>query len=126
MFSGVTEYSGCNAGDPHVGFFWEVLKDFSHEERAALLRFTWGRSRLPLTAASFSQRFKIQSFGRAPADMYLPVAHTCFFSLELPAYSSIDVMREKLRYAIFNAVAVDLDTTTVGMQAMQLGWEAED
>lgn len=49
------------------------------------------RTRLPLTAEGFSQRFKLQSFGRSPADDYLPVAHTCFFSLELPAYSSLEV-----------------------------------
>lgn len=49
------------------------------------------RTRLPLTAEGFSQRFKLQSFSRSPADDYLPVAHTCFFSLELPAYSSLEV-----------------------------------
>jgi HECT-domain (ubiquitin-transferase) len=30
------------------------------------------------------------------------VAHTCFFSLELPAYSSLEVMTKKLLYAIYN------------------------
>ncbi|CAN0415032.1 unnamed protein product, partial [Laminaria digitata] len=49
------------------------------------------RTRLPLTAEGFSQRFKLQNFERSPADDYLPVAHTCFFSLELPAYSSLEV-----------------------------------
>jgi ubiquitin-protein ligase E3 A len=33
-------------------------------------------------------------------DDRLPSAHTCFNHLLLPAYSSIDVMRVKLRYAI--------------------------
>lgn len=56
-------------------------------------RFAWGRSRLPLSAEQFSQSFKIQAFARAPADAYLPVAHTCFFSLELPRYSSREVCR---------------------------------
>jgi hypothetical protein len=52
--------------------------------------------------ASFSQKFKIQRFTKAPADRYYPVAHTCFFTLELPAYSSAKLMRERLRYAIHN------------------------
>lgn len=56
-------------------------------------RFAWGRSRLPLSAEQFNQPFKIQAFARAPADAYLPVAHTCFFSLELPRYSSREVCR---------------------------------
>lgn len=54
-------------------------------------RFAWGRSRLPLSADQFHQAFKIQAFARTPADAYLPVAHTCFFSLELPRYSSREV-----------------------------------
>lgn len=73
-------------------------------------RFVWGRSRLPLTAAGFkTQKFRIQQFNRTPPDQYMPVAHTCFFSLELPRYSSLQVTREKLRYAIFNCQAIDGD-----------------
>jgi hypothetical protein len=87
------------------------------------VRFTWGRSRLPLTAAGFTQRFKIQSFGRSPADAYFPVSHTCFFSLELPQYSSLDIMKERLRYAIFNCTAIDGDDTSTGMAAAAMGWE---
>ena len=30
----------------------------------------------------------------------LPVAHTCFFQLELPQYSSEQIMRERLLVAI--------------------------
>ena len=86
--------------DKHVRYFWQALKEFNNEERSALIRFTWGRSRLPLTAAGFTQNFKIQSFGRTPADSYFPVAHTCFFSLELPAYSSLEVMKSKLRWVV--------------------------
>jgi ubiquitin-protein ligase E3 A len=33
-------------------------------------------------------------------DTRLPSAHTCFNHLLLPAYSSLEVMRDKLRYAI--------------------------
>lgn len=87
------------------------------------MRFTWGRSRLPLTAAAFSQRFKIQAFSKRPADVYFPVAHTCFFSLELPAYSSLEIMKEKLRYAIFNCEAIDGDDTSTGMAVAAMGWE---
>lgn len=54
-------------------------------------RFTWGRSRLPASAGQFAQPFKIQAFAKSPPDAYLPVAHTCFFSLELPRYSTRQV-----------------------------------
>ena len=78
---------------------------------------------MPLNSSAFTQRFKLQNFQHSPADNYFPVAHTCFWSLELPAYSSEEVLREKLRYAIFNCMAIDGDDTEVGMRAAELGWE---
>ena len=50
----------------------------------------------------------------------------CFFSLELPRYSSLEIMKEKLRYAIFNCTAIDGDDTSMGMAAAALGWEEEE
>lgn len=94
LLESTTQYSSCSASDRHIRLFWTALRSFSHEERSLFLRFVWGRSRLPLTAAAFTQRFTLQTFGRTPADSYLPVSHTCFFSLELPAYSSEEVMAE--------------------------------
>jgi len=123
LLKSVTEYSSCSSTDTHIQYFWQILEEFSEEERSTFLRFVWGRSRLPLTADGFSQRFKLQLFGKQPADQYLPVAHTCFFSLEFPSYSSLEVAKEKLRYAIYNCQAIDGDDTSVGMQAAALGWE---
>ena len=82
-----------------------------------------GRSRLPLNAEAFPQRMKILNFNKEPPDSYFPVAHTCFFQCELPAYSTIEIMRSKLRYAIFNCTAIDGDDTGVGMAAAAMGWE---
>ena len=109
LLESVTEYSNCSARDPHVQFFWQVVNSFTNEERSALIRFTWGRSRLPITKDGFKERFKILKSYRQPADAQFPVAHTCFFSLELPAYSSVEVMKERLQFAIFNCEAIDGD-----------------
>ena len=91
LLQSTVEYErGCASTDTHVLWFWEILKsDFSLEDKKAFIRFVWGRSRLPLTKAGFTQPFKIQGFSRASAhsggaDSYLPVSHTCFFSIELP------------------------------------------
>jgi len=123
LLESITEYSSCASTDRHVRFFWQAMEEFSNEERSALVRFAWGRSRLPLTAAAFTQRFKIQGFGRSPADSYFPVAHTCFFSLELPPYTNLEVCKQKLRYAIFNCEAIDGDDTSTGMAVAAMGWE---
>ena len=93
--------------------FWSVLRSFDDAERSAFLRFVWARSRLPPSSAEFHQKFKIQSAvgdgPKADPDAYLPKAHTCFFSLNLPRYTSHEVMARKLRYAMSNCVEMDAD-----------------
>ncbi|CAE7895047.1 Herc2, partial [Symbiodinium sp. KB8] len=79
-----TSYSGCSASDPHIAYFWEAMEEFTPKERAMYLRFVWGRSRLPLTSAGF-------------------------FSIELPAYTSKEKLKEKLSYAFTNCLAIDTD-----------------
>ena len=71
------------------------------------------------------RRFKLQSCHLSPPDDYYPVAHTCFFSLELPAYSSLEITKDKLRYAVYNCMAIDGDDTEVGIAAGNMGWESE-
>jgi hypothetical protein len=112
LLEAMTTYQNCSSTDKHIRNFWNVLEDYSEEEKSAFLRFTWGRSRLPLSKEGFSRKLKIEAFtprGRSTAtqDESLPVSHTCFFSLELPKYSTIEILREKLTYAITNCVAID-------------------
>jgi hypothetical protein len=124
LLKSVTDYSSCRETDAHVGYFWQAMREFNNEERSALVQFVWGRCRLPLTAAQFTNRFKIQSFNKSPPDAYYPEAHTCFFSIELPRYSSLEVMKEKLRYAIFNCQAIDGDRDNeTGAEVAAMGFE---
>jgi hypothetical protein len=84
---------------PHIALFWEVLREMTPKERSLFLRFSWGRSRLP-RGKNF-RNFKLCPMN-TPGDVntYLPVAHTCFFQLDLPAYTTKEAMRTKLVYAI--------------------------
>lgn len=120
----MVEYSGCSPLDQTVVYLWEVLEEFSQEDRKAFLRFIWGRTRLPLNKKGNSFHFKIQILNKSPPDSYLPVAHTCFFSIEVPRYSTKTIMREKLRYSIYNCNVIDGDETAMGMRAAALEWEA--
>ena len=116
-----TEYTGgTNESDPHIAFFWEVLTEMNPKEKQLFLRFVWGRSRLP--ASKTFTHMKISKLApRGPVDKYLPVSHTCFFTIDLPPYNSKEVMKEKILYAITHCTAIDLDTTpTAG------GWEEND
>jgi len=128
LLESMTSYQSCSSSDEHIRNFWKVMEDYSEDEKSAFLRFTWGRSRLPLTKEGFSRKLKIESFtprGRSTAtqDESLPVSHTCFFSLELPRYSTIEILREKLTYAIMNCVAIDVDNDSTGQSAAEMGWE---
>lgn len=109
-----TEYSeGCEESMPHVEHFWEVLKEMSSEDRTSFLRFVWARSRMPNSAKDFPMNFKLQSAhdpgARVSPDTYLPHAQTCFFALRLPTYSSKEILRAKLLYAIQNSPNMDAD-----------------
>lgn len=95
----------------------QVLQGFSQRDRGAFLRFVWGRSRLP-RPSDFSETFKIHVL---PAgDLRLPKADTCFFTLHLPAYSSRDVLRQRLLYAIQHCTDMDADTLPAGARPVGL------
>ena len=115
-----TTYGATVSGgerEPQIKIFWDVLEMLNPEERRLFLTFTWGRNRLPLTDADWgSTTMKIHKLETPRPDQHFPVAHTCFFSLELPAYSSGAVCHDRLLYAITHCFAIDIDTTTAARE----------
>ncbi|KAI3944597.1 hypothetical protein MKW98_021055 [Papaver atlanticum] len=87
-----TEYSGYSSASPIIQWFWEVAQAFSKEDKARLLQFVTGTSKVPLEGFSAlqgisdSQRFQIHKAYGSPN--HLPSAHTCFNQLDLPEYPS--------------------------------------
>jgi D-alanyl-D-alanine dipeptidase len=76
-----TVYDKYRPTDVTISIFWEVVRGFSDEDRTALIKFAWGRARLPRgdwfdhsTGENIS--FTISKHGERDA---LPEAHTCFF-----------------------------------------------
>jgi len=100
-------YRGISAHSPLVKNFWKCLESFNGEERRLFLRFVWGRSRLPISESDWTQQFTIHLL-RAGDDK-LPISHTCFFSLEIPDYSTYEILRQKLLFAVTNCLAIDID-----------------
>ena len=45
----------------------------------------------------------------AHPDISLPLSHTCFFTLDIPSYSSYDILFNKLLYAIKFCGEIDND-----------------
>ncbi|KAJ8747983.1 hypothetical protein K2173_013121 [Erythroxylum novogranatense] len=99
-----TEYSGYSAASPVVQWFWEVVQGLSKEDKARLLQFVTGTSKVPLEGFSAlqgisgSQKFQIHKAYGSPD--HLPSAHTCFNQLDLPEYPSKQCLEERLLLAI--------------------------
>ena len=86
----------------NLEMFWNVIESLTPKEQEGFVRFAWGRSRLP-PAKEFTVKMKLVSRGTEK----LPVAHTCFFSIELPNYKTEEEMRHGLLTAIhFGATGI--------------------
>ena len=109
-----TSYSKTVSPDaPHIEMFWSVLKSFDQDWRRGFIRFAWAQERLPSSDEEMIRshtRLLIKPSPYPVADRALPRADTCFFNLELPAYSSEEIMRSKLIYAISSGVTMNADT----------------
>jgi other hect domain ubiquitin protein ligase E3 len=95
---------GLEDSSPRVQWFWEILTEFSPDERLRFIKFSWGQDRLPGNDEEFERtntRLMLKpSMMEGNVDGRLPKADTCFFNLELPNYSSKEVMKRQLRFAI--------------------------
>lgn len=99
---GANYEDGYTAESETILQFWEVVGEFTDEENKMLLKFISGSDRSPIEGLA-DMKFVVSKSGVAgepETDARLPSAHTCFNHLLLPPYSSIEVMRRKLRYAI--------------------------
>ena len=83
-----TEYNGYTSSDPNIVWWWRALKSFNRDERAKVLSFATGTSRVPLSGfvdlqgVQGVQRFSIhRAYGESDR---LPQAHTC----KLPGFVS--------------------------------------
>lgn len=45
-----------------------------------------------------------------------PIAHTCFFSVDVPGYDSLEVMSEKFKYAMEACGEIDGDYGPEGVR----------
>jgi E3 ubiquitin-protein ligase HUWE1 len=78
-----TEYHNFRASDDNIIWFWEALRSFNREERAAFLQFVTGTSKVPLGGFANlqgmrgTQRFSIHKAYGGETGL-LPSAHTCY------------------------------------------------
>lgn len=99
-----TEYQNYSPGSPQVQNFWRAVRSFDQTERAKLLQFVTGTSKVPLggfaqlQGISGVQKFQIHK--DFSSTKRLPSAHTCFNQLDLPEYETYEELRQQLLTAI--------------------------
>ena len=113
----IAEYAeGVDVHGDVIRRFWNVVEGLSSEDRGKLLEFVCARSRIPAPPhPPISFKIAVVKGG----DEMLPQSQTCFSILKIPAYSSEEVMRKQLLYAIYNAPTMELDVQLHDAE----GWE---
>ena len=80
-----------------IKYFWEILLEFTEEEKKKFLAFVTGCDRAPIGGLG-SLPITISKGG---SDLnQLPSAHTCFNNLRLPDYKNKKIMKEKILISI--------------------------
>lgn len=92
-----TAYERCSRTDQTIVWFWEVINEFSDDEKRRFLKFTTGSDRGPLRGLA---ELKLIIMVQGLDDERLPSAHTCFNHLILPKYSTKEKLKEKMVKAI--------------------------
>ncbi|KAI9282573.1 hypothetical protein BY458DRAFT_467864 [Sporodiniella umbellata] len=99
-----TEYQGYTFQSPQIQWFWRAVRSFDEEERAKLLQFATGTSKVPLEGFSSLQGSnglqKFQIHKEFSDINRLPSAHTCFNQIDLPQYKRYEDLRRNLFKAI--------------------------
>jgi hypothetical protein len=103
-------YENISPTDQRIGWLRRVLQtDMSAIQRQQFARFISGRTRLNLTTFRLKVMGAVSSADGAEEDSKLPTASTCFFWLSLPNYSSYEILRDKLIFAVGECVDIDAD-----------------
>jgi ubiquitin-protein ligase E3 C len=109
--------SGYHDSQPYVQGFWNIINEMSIEDQKNFLKFVTSSIRQPLLGfKELNPKFCIQKVSKfaniqlgsdyasnpATKDLVprLPSAATCMNLLKLPQYDSLEMLKEKLLYAI--------------------------
>jgi hypothetical protein len=96
-----------------VKWLWEILFEIADEDKVKFIKFCYAQERLPPTMEDYEKlnvHFTIKPYIDKNKKDAFPKADTCFFALEIPEYSSKDVMKTKILTAInLDNVSINAD-----------------
>lgn len=122
MMSATSYAGGLHPSQPIVRWLWEVVEEMTPEQQRKFLKFMTSCSRQPLLGfgsmvpAPCVQQTRLReddrgndvAEGLGTGNIRLPTSSTCMNLLKLPKYTSKEMLREKLLYAIEAAAGFEL------------------
>jgi len=67
-----------------------------------------------MTAEGFDYKHKIARSWTSNPNDHLPLSHTCFFTIDMPAYTTYEALHDKLLYAVRFCNEIDTDYSVSG------------
>jgi hypothetical protein len=77
----------------------QLLHEGGNQFRVNFLTFVTGWKSIPIGGFHAGRSITVSRIGDARID-YLPQAHTCFMQIDLPAYPTYEIMKQKLELAV--------------------------
>ena len=99
--------NGYDAESPSVGYLFEVLSSLDPKQQKAFLQFTTSTTKLPFGGLK-SLRPSLLIYKAGDNDGRLPYTATCTNTIFLPAYSSLEITRERLLFAMNECCSFEL------------------
>ena len=86
-------------------WLWELLLSASEDHLRKFRLLTGAPSLTPTTSSSGVLEINVR---RQPKSEALPIAHTCFFQLDIPDYDAKETFQAKFVYAIMHAQSFEV------------------
>jgi hypothetical protein len=96
--------------DPQIAWLWEIIGGLSEAQMRDFIKFVSGSSYPPIhnfTGHSGDRKWLQVSVEPALKLDQAPLSQTCFVQLRIPRYSTQEIMRERIIFAIENAKSME-------------------
>ncbi|KAG2584881.1 hypothetical protein PVAP13_6KG352006 [Panicum virgatum] len=95
-----TDYRGYKEKDRQIKWFWKAVENMTVEQQRRLLFFWTSVKYLPSDGFSGLGCIKLLIFRASSSRDHLPTSQTCFYHLNLPAYTSSSMMQRRLHMIV--------------------------
>ncbi|CAO2173319.1 unnamed protein product [Urochloa humidicola] len=95
-----TDYHGYKEKDRQIKWFWKAVENMTVEQQRRLLFFWTSVKYLPSDGFSGLGCGKLFIYRASSSRDHLPTSQTCFYHLNLPAYSSSSMMQSRLQMIV--------------------------